>query len=78
MDGGVASGCMVTSCGWWCSGIGVEEMVNRDVVVSYWCRKLGARGQWQMSVEMMATMNGAWQWVSKMVLELKVVEIRYI
>lgn len=77
MDGEVGSGCMVTSCGWWCGGSKVEKMVNRDVV-SCRCRNLGERRHWQMSMEVMATMNGAWQWVSKMVLELKIVEIGYI
>ena len=53
-------------------------MVNRDAMVSYECHDLGAQGHWQMTVEVMERMNGAWQWVLEMVLELKVVEIGYI
>ena len=53
-------------------------MVNRDAMVSYECRNLGAHGHWQMTVEVMERMNGAWKWVLEMVLELQIYEIGYI
>ena len=53
-------------------------MVNRDAMVSYERRNLGAHGHWQMTVEVMERMNGAWKWVLEMVLKLQIYEIGYI